>query len=73
MITVYTKDNCVQCKMTKQLMNQLGIKYMEINIENNNKIRERLIGLGMKSTPVVYTGSEYFSGFQPDEIRRLKD
>lgn len=71
MITVYTKNNCIQCKMTKQLMNQLEIKYMEINIENNNKIRERLISLGMKGAPVVYTGSEYFYGFQPDKIRRL--
>ena len=49
MITLYTKDNCIQCKATERLLKQLGIEYLEINIEHNEKVRERLKSMIPKS------------------------
>lgn len=72
MITVYTKDNCVQCKMTKNLLKNKDIKYMEINIEDNDVVRSRLKKQGIKQMPAVFKGAKFlFSGFQPSEVNKL--
>ena len=31
-ITIYSKNNCIQCKMTKKLLDNEGANYQEINI-----------------------------------------
>lgn len=72
MITLYTKDNCVQCKATERLLKQLNIKYLEINIEHNEKVRERLKSMDIKQTPALFRNGKFlFSGFRPDEVKKL--
>jgi len=72
MITLYTKDNCVQCKATERLLKQLGIKYLEINIEHNEKVRERLKSMNIKQMPALFRDGKFlFSGFQPSEVKKL--
>lgn len=72
MITLYTKDNCVQCKATERLLKQLNIKYLEINIEHNEKVRERLKSMDIKQMPALFRNGKFlFSGFRPDEVKKL--
>lgn len=72
MITVYTKNDCVQCKMTKNLLKNKNIKYMEINVEDNDSVRNRLKEQGIKQMPAVFEGSNFlFSGFQPSEVNKI--
>jgi len=72
MITLYTKDNCVQCKASERLLKQLGIEYLEINIEHNEKVRERLKSINIKQTPALFRDGKFlFSGFQPSEVKKL--
>lgn len=72
MITLYTKDNCVQCKASERLLKQLGIKYLEINIEHNEKVRERLKSMNIKQMPALFRDGKFlFSGFQPSEVKKL--
>lgn len=72
MITLYMKDNCVQCKATERLLKQLGIKYLEINIEHNEKVRERLKSMDIKQVPALFRDGKFlFSGFRPDEVKKL--
>lgn len=72
MITLYTKDNCVQCKATERLLKQLGIEYLEINIEHNEKVRERLKSMNIKQTPALFRDGKFlFSGFQPSRVKKL--
>lgn len=68
MVTVYTKDNCNQCRMTKRELSKRNIAYNEINIENNEQERSRLQALGKKSMPVVVTSKDEWEGFRPDKI-----
>lgn len=35
MITVYTKNNRMPCKMTKRKLQELGFNYKEINVDEN--------------------------------------
>lgn len=71
MTIVYTKSNCMQCNMTKRYLDKKGIEYDIINIEENDSERERLMGLGFSSAPVVSSGDMMFAGFQPDRLAQI--
>lgn len=71
-VTVFTKNNCVQCKMTKKYLDQLGVAFKEINIEEQPEFLTELKEKGFKQTPVVQIeGQEAFSGFQPAALKQL--
>ena len=71
MTTVYTKDNCVQCDMTKRLMDKVGIEYDVVNISQNPEALDKLIELGYRAAPVVITDEDSWAGFNPDKIANL--
>jgi len=43
MTTVYTKNNCVQCDMTKRLMDKIGVEYDTVNISEDADALNKLI------------------------------
>lgn len=71
MTIVYTKDNCVQCDMTKRLMDKVGIEYDIVNISQNPEALDKLIELGYRAAPVVITENDSWAGFNPDKIADL--
>jgi glutaredoxin-like protein NrdH len=71
MTTVYTKNNCVQCDMTKRLMDKIGVEYETINISENPEELDKLIDMGYRSAPVVITDNDSWAGFNPDKITEL--
>ena len=36
MVTVYSKNNCVQCKMTKRFLDSNNVAYHEINLDEQS-------------------------------------
>lgn len=76
MITVYTKNNCVQCLMTKKELSKHGITYKEINVDEQPTAMEELIERNQRSMPVVLVDEnwdEAFGGFQPDRLEKFKE
>lgn len=71
MITVYSKNNCMQCKMTKKFLEQNGASYQEINIDEKPEKVEYVKSLGFASAPVIESGDVVFSGFQPTKLKEL--
>ena len=72
MTTVYTKPNCVQCDMTKRLMDKIGEEYNTVDIVENPAELDRLIEMGYRAAPVVVTADgESWAGFNPDKIGDL--
>ena len=72
MTTVYTKPNCVQCDMTKRLMDKIGVEYSTVDIVENPEEMQKLIDMGYRAAPVVMTEEgESWAGFQPDKITAL--
>lgn len=71
MTIVYTKDNCVQCDMTKRLMDKMGVEYDVVNISQNPEALDKLIQLGYRAAPVVITKNDSWAGFNPDKIADL--
>lgn len=77
-ITVYTKNGCPQCDMTKTVLKGEGIDFKIINVEDDTEEgREGLHFvkevLQLSSMPVVIVdGEEPFTGFRPDKLQELK-
>ena len=71
-VTVYTKYDCVQCKMTKKFLETQGIPFREINIEEEIEYVDELKADGFRQTPVVsIEGMPKFSGFRPDLLKKI--
>lgn len=70
-VIVYHKNGCQQCRMTMRLMDKLSIMHTDVNIDDNEDIREQLIAEGFKQMPVAKADGESWSGYQPDRIKAL--
>ena len=54
MITMYTKNNCKFCKMSKALLESNNIEYEEVNIEDDQDHKMFLIEQGHRTVPQFY-------------------
>ena len=79
-ITVISKNNCQGCIATKRYLEQEGIKFVELNIENpiNEDKAGQIVGTlkehGFQGLPVVVVDDDWesaFSGFRPDKLKLL--
>lgn len=70
-ITVFTKNNCMPCKMTKKFLTENGVDFEEINIEEQPEKVDYVKSLGFSAAPVIEAGDVVFSGFQPAKLKEL--
>jgi glutaredoxin-like protein NrdH len=70
-ITIYTRNDCVQCHATKRAIESRGFTFEMINLDANPEAADDLRALGYRQLPVVITEQESWSGFRPDMINRL--
>lgn len=71
MIKVYYKNNCMQCKMVKRFLNEHGLEYSEINIEEQLEARDYLMNMNLKTVPVTEADGQVILGFNITELRQL--
>ncbi|MGU3415770.1 glutaredoxin-like protein NrdH [Enterobacteriaceae bacterium C34A] len=71
-ITIYTRNDCVQCHATKRAMEARGFAFEMVNIDLDPSAADSLREQGFRSLPVVFAGEESWSGFRPDMINRLR-
>lgn len=71
MVKIYSKENCIQCKMTKRFLEAKNIPFEEINVEKDQHALEWLKSQGYQSVPVTITEAASIVGFRPDQLRSL--
>lgn len=71
MITLYSKNNCMQCKMTKKFLEQNGATFQEINIDEYPEKIDYVKSLGFTAAPVIESDQMVFSGFQPTKLKEI--
>lgn len=71
MVKVYTKNGCIQCKMTKRTLDTQGVDFEEINVDSNNDALAYLKEQGISSLPFVETADQSWTGFRPDMLKQL--
>lgn len=84
-VYIYTKPNCVQCRMVKKYLDNKKIPFVEINIENDENIINFLKGQGISSAPAIFYGetdknnglllenATNFTGNNQNELKKLVD
>lgn len=73
MVKVFTKDNCMACKMTKNVLKDLGIDFSEVNIDQDSEAFNYLIENNLRTLPIVEHNNEVLAmGFQPQNLKKLK-
>ena len=74
MIKVYSKPDCMPCKMTKKYLTEHNIPFEDVNVEEDEAALELIKQHGFFSLPVVTTNDSFdfaFCGFQPDKLNDL--
>ena len=70
-ITIYTRNDGVQCHATKRAMESRGLQFELINVDQQPNAAEELRAMGFRQLPVVVAGKSTWSGFRPDMINSL--
>ena len=72
MVEVFSKNNCIQCKMTKKFLKQHNVDFVEHNIDEQPQFANQFKAEGFLAAPVVKTpNGDAFSGFRPDKLKQL--
>ncbi|MBL5901071.1 glutaredoxin-like protein NrdH [Lelliottia amnigena] len=71
-ITIYTRNDCVQCHATKRAMESRGVEFEMVNVDLVPEAADALREQGFRQLPVVIAGETSWSGFRPDMINRLQ-
>lgn len=62
MITVYSKSECPNCTRAKNLLNDKGVRYVEIDIEADSEARVFLVDQGFRSVPQIEVDGVFLDG-----------
>lgn len=71
---VYSKPACVQCDATYRYLDKKEVPYRVVDISDPSNVEEYefIKSLGYLQAPVVYVDAEtHWSGFRPDELKKL--
>ena len=69
-IKIYTKDYCPYCQSAKNLLEEVGARYEEIDLTNTAERMEALAKKsGLWTVPQIFADEKCLGGF--DDIHRL--
>jgi len=72
MVTVYSKQDCQGCRMTKRKLDDLGVAYTVRDVEVDPDALGQVVALGYSGLPVVHTSAgEHWQGYRPDKLQAL--
>jgi glutaredoxin len=72
-LIVYCRAWCPDCRRAKEWLEQQGIPFVEVDVDEDPAARARAAGLneGRLHTPTFERGTETCIDFRPDRIREL--
>ena len=70
-IKLFSKNNCMQCKMAKRFLADNNISFEEINIDNDPSAVNFLKEQGYQSVPIITSDATTVVGFRPDQLLQL--
>src|SRR5688572_21620756 len=71
-IEIYTTSRCTYCKQAMAYMDELGIEYLEKNVETDLKLRREFHARGGRGVPHFYIHGESLRGFDPARFEKLR-
>lgn len=70
-VKMYTKNYCPYCVHAKNLLEQKGVSFEEVNLEGKfEEMADLVEKTGMRTVPQIFIGEELIGGF--DELSALE-
>ena len=65
-IIIYTSDNCSFCHLAKEIFKEKKLKFKEINISKDDKLKNEMIkkSNGMMTVPQIFVNSKHIGGYE---------
>ena len=73
MFKLYTQENCPNCEELKGFLQEKGIAYDEIDVNQDTKARAFMIMNDLETTPAIATGDNVFAGDLVDIKTRIEN
>ena len=64
-VIIYTTNYCPYCVRAKKLLNDKGVEYKEIDVTEDQDMREKLVEMsgGRKTVPQIFINGKSIGGF----------
>lgn len=64
-VIIYTTNYCPYCVRAKKLLNDKGVEYKEIDVTEDQGMREKLVEMsgGRKTVPQIFINGKSIGGF----------
>ena len=65
-IIIYTSDDCSFCHSAKEIFKEKKLKFEEINISKDDKLKKEMIkkSNGMMTVPQIFVNSKHIGGYE---------
>lgn len=67
-ISVYSTPNCPQCRMTKKILSEAAIPFIDVDLSQDAEAMAMVKELGYVAAPVVITDTAHWSGFRHEKL-----
>ena len=72
MLTVYTTKTCAYCTMVKKYLTLKKQEFTEVDVSEDNTLRDKLHTMtGMTTVPVITKGDKFVVGWNPPLLANL--
>jgi len=73
-VTIYSTTTCHYCKLAKEFFKQNNVKYKEVNVEDDDKLKTEMIEKsGQMGVPVIDIDGKIIVGFDRGAIKKALD
>jgi glutaredoxin 3 len=64
-VRIYTTTYCSFCDRTKELLRRKGVAFEEIDVTDDQPMREKLVEMtgGLRTVPQIWIGSTHVGGY----------
>ena len=69
-VTLYTTRQCPNCKQAKAFLQKNKIRFMEFDVEKNQRAFKEFQRLGARGVPVIMVGKTRVDGFNPNKLQQ---
>lgn len=70
-ITLYSTRNCPHCQRAKQYLQQRGLQFQELDVQQNVRAQKAFARLGARGVPVIMVGDTRIDGFDRGRLDDL--
>jgi glutaredoxin-like YruB-family protein len=67
-ITLYSTRDCPHCRRAKLYLQQKGVRFQELDVQQNTRAQKLFARLGARGVPVIMIGDTRIDGFDRERI-----